>query len=60
MKVSSGMRMVVVKNYMYVVSYFDQNGRKIGYTTATIKDLDEMKGQKIWCGKKVHSIKNTK
>tara|TARA_B100000579_G_C22847650_1_gene865355 strand:- start:1845 stop:2036 length:192 start_codon:yes stop_codon:yes gene_type:complete len=59
MKVSGGMIMVVVKNYTYVVSYFDHYGRKIGYTTATIKDLHEMKGQKIWCGTKVHSIKVT-
>ena len=54
MKVCSASPIIHLRrDFSFVIKYYNEKGFKIGYSTASLKDLDEMKNQKMWCGKKV-------
>tara|TARA_Y100001972_G_C7587415_1_gene294520 strand:- start:714 stop:902 length:189 start_codon:yes stop_codon:yes gene_type:complete len=56
MKINGSSRISIIRTYSFVVRYYDENGKKIGYNTASIKDLDEVKNRKIWLGKKIARV----
>ena len=43
----------IVRTYGYVVRFYDENDRKIGYVTCSGKDLVEELNKKEFIGKKV-------
>ena len=40
MKINGSSRISIIRTYSFVVRYYDENCKKIGYNTASIKDLD--------------------
>ena len=53
MKINGSSGISMIRAYSFIVRYYDESGKKIGYSTASLKDLDEVKNRKIWLGKKI-------
>lgn len=47
------MKITLIRRSGYVVRYFDKNGRKIGYSTCSEKELDKELKVKEFLGKEV-------
>jgi len=45
--------MKIIRNYKFVVRYYDENDRKIGYETCSSKELEKLLSKKEFFGKKV-------
>ena len=54
------MKIRIVKNYMFVVRYYDENDNKIGYATCSEKELDKYLSEKEFFGKKVFRTDSNK
>lgn len=54
------MKLKIIKNYNFVVRYYDENDRKIGYVTCSAKELENCLSEKEFFGKKVYRTDSNK
>jgi len=47
------MKVSLIKNYNYIVRFYDENNNKIGYATCKSSELKELKERKEFFGKAV-------
>ncbi len=52
--------MKIIKNYNFVVRYYDENDRKIGYETCSAKELEGFLSKKEFFGKRVYRVDSNK
>tara|TARA_B100000085_G_scaffold282049_1_gene309825 strand:- start:221 stop:388 length:168 start_codon:yes stop_codon:yes gene_type:complete len=54
------MKITLIKNYNYVVRFYDKNNNKIGYMTCSQNELKELKNKKDFFGKEVHRTESNR
>tara|TARA_B100000287_G_scaffold404225_1_gene426705 strand:+ start:600 stop:767 length:168 start_codon:yes stop_codon:yes gene_type:complete len=54
------MKITLIKNYKYVVRFYDKDDNKIGYMTCSKNELEELKNKKDFFGKAVHRTESNK
>ena len=54
------MKIKIVRNYQYVVRFYDKDDNKIGYMTCSQNELESLKNKKEFFGKEVCRTESNK